>query len=220
MAEIPKPTKQEDEIVQVPQSVLTKIQESISQLETDLETERSARAGLQEIIESGKGVEASGDTPLREKKSFEPKFRTVRLRKYPIANDHTNLGLVVGWSNRGAYQTVDRTGVSPQIVDMIDIIFYGRERDSKSGKLQAEAVRLLDLLNKGEPVICKVLDQKIVPRKAPTGEEIDVSIFDPAHGLVATGDKVDGYVTFSDITYTLQVPDIKEPVVVDGTYVN
>lgn len=206
-----------DQTIEVPMGVLADIQKKLSDLETAAANKDAEIEGLKESIANG--ATAQTDTPLREKKNFEPKFRTVRLRKFPIAGDYENQGIVVGWTNRGAYQEVDRTGVSPQIVDFIDIVFLGHERNAE-GKIQAEKVKLLDLLNKSEQIVCKVLSVEVDNKLKETGEEIDVMTFDPQHGLVATGEKVDGFVTFSDRTYTLQVPGQPEPVVVDGMFVN
>ena len=203
--------------VEVPVETLTKMQEQMAQMEQKIADQEAKSAGIEEIM--SKAAEA-GDTPkLREKKSFEPKFRTVRLRKYPIAGDPENLGYIIGWTNRGAYQTVDRSGVSPQIVDMIDVVFLGQEKNAE-GKIKAEAIRLLDLYNKGHQVHCKILEQKREDIKTPTGEEIDVTVFDPAHGLVATGDKIDGFVVSSEVKMKLQVPGVDEPLWIDGTFVN
>jgi hypothetical protein len=208
-----------EETVPVPLKTLEAMQKQMADMEIKLENEALARQGVEAILEEMKGADTTGEKKLREKKSFEPKFRTVRLRQYPIGGDETKLGYVVGWTNKGAYQEVDRSGVSPVIVDMIDIIFLGHERN-KDGKLQAEKVKLLDLMNKGVQVHCKIIEKKVAPRQEPTGEEIDVTVFDPQHGLIATGDKVDGYTMFSDISYLVQIPGVAEPVWVDGEFVN
>lgn len=213
--------KKEEKKVEVPLKILTDMQEQMAEMERKLEDEAGKRAGLEELLAKSTDVSATGEPKLREKKSFEPKFRTVRLRKYPIAGDDTNLGYVIGWTNKGAYQEVDRTGVSPQIVDYIDIVFLGKERDEKTKNIKAEKVKLLDFMNKGDQVHCKILETKREDNiKVPTGEEIDVTVFDPAHGLVQTGDKIDGYITYSEIKYKVQIPGQAEGVWVDSTYCN
>jgi len=203
--------------VEVPADALAAMQEQMAALELKVAEQENKNAGIEELL--SKGAEASTEPKLREKKSFEPKFRTVRLRKYPIAGDIENLGYIVGWTNRGAYQVVDRSGVAPATVDMLDIIFYGQEKTA-DGKIKAEAVKLLDLFNNGRQVHCKILDQKKEEIKTPTGEEIDVTIFDPAHGLVSTGDKIDGWVASSEVKFKLQVPGIDEPVWIDSVFCN
>ncbi len=208
----------EGEVV-VDQKTLVAIQEQMAGMEKKLADEAAARAGLEEIVQAQAEADASGKPKIRERKNFEPQFRTVRIRKFPIAGDVTNLGYVVGWTSRGAYQEVDRTGVSPQVVDFLDVIFLNHERNGE-GKLQAEKVKLLDFLNKSEPVHCKIVKIDRRDEKVPTGEEIDVRTFDPAHGLVDTGEKIDGYVMVSEISYTVQIPGIAEPVVIDGRYLN
>lgn len=208
----------EEQKVEVPMSVLSKMQEDMAKLEQKLADQEATNAGILDI--AMKNAEALGEPKLREKKNFEPKFRVVRVRKYPMMGDEENMGYVVGWSNKGAYQVVDRTGVSPQIIDMIDVQFLGQERNEETGKLKFESIKLLDLFNKGIQVHCKILKQEVTPRKEPTGEEIDVTTWDPQHGLVATGDKIDGYTAFSDIMLTIQIPGVEGPTEIDAMYVN
>lgn len=206
-----------DEKVEVPLSLLTKLQEDLAEMERQREEDRAKMTGLEEMF--AKNAEAGGEAKLREKKTFEPKFRTVRLRKYAVAGDITDQDIVVGWTNRGAYQEVDRSGVSPQIVDFIDVVFL-RNQNPKDGKIKAEKIKLLDLMNNGSQVHCKIIKSERNDRKHETGEEIDITVFDPAHGLVSTGEKIDGYVTKSDIVLTVQVPGIETPVVIDAMYAN
>lgn len=212
-----KLNNQEGEVVPVPLKTLAKMQEQMAEMERKIEEESSKRAGLEAMLESG--AKTDGEPKLREKKSFEPKFRTVRVRKYPIAGDVENMGYIVGWTSRGAYQEVDRTGASPQMVDFIDVIFLGQEKTAE-GKIKAEKIRLLDLMNKGIQVHCKIVGTKVENRSEPTGEEIDVSIYDPQHGLITTGEKVDGFVTYSDRTYTIQIPGVQGDVEIDGAFLN
>lgn len=208
--------KSDEDVVEVPLNLLTKMQEQMAELERKVEEGEAKNAGLEEMF--SKGVSSEGETKLREKKNFEPKFRTVRIRKYPKAGG-PELGYVVGWTNRGAYQEVDRSGVSPQVVDYIDVIFLGDEK-SKDGKIKAEKIKLLDLFNNGIQVHCKIVSTKRNDEKIPTGEEIDITVFDPQHGLISTGEKIDGYITMSDIQYTIQIPTVSGDVVVDGAFVN
>lgn len=208
-----------DPIVQVPQSVLTQMQEQMALLEKKDADREAQMAGFEAMIEAGKAAEGSDEPKLRKGKSFEPKFRTVRIRKFPIAGEYENQGYVVGWTSRGAYQEVDRSGVTPQVVDFIDVIFLGQEKTA-DGKIKAEKVRLLDLMNKGSQIHCKILDTRKEVREVPTGEEIDVSTFDPQHGLIATGEKVDGYTAFTDIVHTIQIPGVEKPVEIDAMFCN
>lgn len=208
--------KEKEGVVQVPQSVLTKLQEDMAAQEKKMADLEAKNAGLEQLFADS--ARAEGEPKLREKKNFEPKFRTVRLRKFPVAGG-PELDYVVGWTNKGAYQEVDRSGISPQIVDYIDIIFLGQQKP-KDGKIKAEKVRLLDLMNRGVQVHCKILNTKKESKMVPTGEEINVTVFDPQHGLTQTGDTIDGFVTYSDIEYTVQIPGVAEPVVIDGLFVN
>jgi hypothetical protein len=204
--------------VEVPVADFVKLQETLATLEKRDADRDAEMAGLRQMMEDGKGAEVSADGKLREKKSYEPKFRTVRIRKYPMAGKFDDLGYVVGWTNRGAFQEVDKTGIIPQFVDMIEVFFLGHEKNSE-GKLQAEKIRLLDLLNKGEQVHCKIINVKKDDKRVATGEEINVTTWDPQHGLIATGDIIDGYVGFSDLTYTIEIPG-KGQIDIDGLYCN
>lgn len=208
--------KVDGEMVQVPSKLLTEIQESLAKQELEMEEMRNKNAGLEELL-SKAGTD--GEVKLREKKNFEPKFRTVRVRKYPIAGDYEKMGYVIGFTNRGAYEEVDRTGISPQIVNYIDVIFLGHEKNDK-GVLQAEKIKLLDFLNKGIQVHCKIVDEKKEKHDVPTGEEINVHVFDPQHGLVSNGEIIDGYTSYTEISYKIQIPSIAEPIWIDAMYCN
>ena len=204
--------------VEVDESFLIKLQEDMAELQGQVQDVQGKNEVLEGMMsEAGKSPE--GEKGLRQRQTYEPKFRTVRIRKYPIAGDPENLGYVIGWTNRGAYNEVDRTGVSPQVVPMIDIIFLGREKN-KEGKILAEKVPLHKLLSESVQVTARILDTKFDKKFQPTGEEIDVTLWDPNHGLVSTGDKVDGFVTYSDIKYLIQIPAIEEPVWIDHAFCN
>jgi hypothetical protein len=209
--------KVEDKKVEVSEKTLLAMQEKMSEMERLREEDKAKMAGLEELF--SKGAPAQGEAKIREKKNFEPSFRTVRIRKYPIAGDYNNLGYVIGWDNRGSYQEVDATGVNRQMVDFINIFFLGKDRNTE-GKLKAEKVRLLDLLNNGVQIHCKILETKKNVVKVPTGEEIDVSVFDPQHGLVSTGDKVDGYYAQSEVKYVISIPGVVEPVEINAEFCN
>lgn len=209
--------------VVVSQADLTKILEGQATLEKKIADSDAEREGLKALFEAGSSAGTVGEEKLRERKNFEPAFRTVRIRKFPIGGNPEKLGYVIGWSDRGAYQKVDRSGVSPQLVDYIDIFFLDTETGQPvrvDGKLQAESVPLLELLNRGVQIHCKVLDLKKETNKVKTGEEINVTVWDPQHGLTQTGDVIDGYVGVTDLTYTIQIPGLKDPVIIDGKYVN
>ena len=208
----------------VSEDLLKQILEKQAKTDIELENMKAKNAGLEELFEAEKGVSPTGEKKLRERKSYEPAFRTVRLRKYPVAGDPENLKYVIGWTNRGAYEKVDKSGVTPVVVNYIDILFLDEETmepiRTPDGKLMAESVPVKDLINQGVPVNCKILERKMETKKIPTGEEINVTVFDPAHGLVQTGEIIDGYVAVTDITYTLQIPGLMKPLVIDGEYVN
>lgn len=207
-----------EDVVSITRADLVAIQKALAKGEQDREADRAKMAGLEELLQAGAGAEVDGSGKLRERKNYEPKFRTVRIRKYPMANKFDDLGYVVGWSSRGAYQEVDRTGISPQIVDFVDVAFLGHEKNEE-GKLQYEKIKLLDLLNKGEQIHCKILEAKNNPRKEPTNEEINVTVWDPQHGLVATGDMIDGYTAFTDTSFVIEIPGVGKAEI-DGMYVN
>lgn len=194
---------------------LSKIMETLASNEREMAELKANMGGMAEQMNKAD----TSEPKLREKKNFEPKFRTVRIRKYPMKGDYDNQGHVIGWSNRGAYQVVDKSGISPQIVDMLDVQFLGHERD-ENGKLQFESIPLVSLYSKGVQIPCKIIDTKTENRPEPTGEEIDVTVYDPKHGMVATGDKIDGYVAYSDISYTIQIPGVEGTTTLDATFVN
>lgn len=208
----------EGEIV-VSQKTLTEVLERVGTAEKLAADATAKAAGIEAILEAGKDAGTTGEGKLRERKNFEPAFRTVTLKKYPIAGNVEDKGYVIGWDNRGAYQQVDRSGVAPVVIDYINIFFFGKERN-KEGKLTAEAVPLLSLLN-AEEVTCKILEIKKGPvDKRPTGEEINITVWDPKHGLVETGETIDGWVGFTPISYVIQIPGVAEPVEVDEKYLN
>ena len=209
--------EKEDKKIEVPESMLVKLQEDMARHELEMEELKNKNAGLEEML--SKGVDTTGEEKIKKSKNFEPKFRTVRIRKYPIAGDIDNLGYVIGWTNRGAYEEVDRNGVSPQVVNYLDLIFLGHEK-GEDGKLKAEKVKHLDYLNKGIQVHCKIVDTDKKVREVPTGEQINVAVFDPQHGLVSTGEIIDGYVCYTDIKYKIQIPGVAEPVWIDSLYCN
>lgn len=209
----------EEKVVSVPLKVLTDMQEKMALLEKSVTDTEAKNAGIEAMLSENNKISGEPENKIRMKKDFSPKFRTVRIRKYPIAADPNNLGYVVGWTNRGAYQEVDRSGVSPQTVDMIDIIFLGQEKTA-DGKIKAEKVKLLDLLNKSSQVHCKILEQQREEVLVPTGEEIEVSVYDEKHGMQRTGETLDGFVMNSQIKYRISIPGVDGDVWIDGEFVN
>lgn len=237
----PKSVVLRDGEVIVSEKTLASVLERTAQLEKDVADGEAKRAGLEAMMLENKDADTTGEKKLRERKKFEPAFRTVGMKKYPIGGDPENLGIVIGWTPRGAYQKVDKSGVSAQIVDFIDILYYG-DKGIKDGKPWGESVPLLSLLGAPE-IVCKVLQVKdfegqpmklrysplVDPdlssdrqgeEKIPTGESITIREFDPKHGLIDTGEAIDGWVGFTNLTFVLQLPGVTEPVEVDGKFVN
>jgi hypothetical protein len=207
----------QEEVVSVPSKLLIKMQEDMAMMEQKIADNEAKSAGLEELF--SKSAEAGTEPKLREKRDFTPKFRTVRIRKYAIAGDFENLGYVIGWTNRGAYEQVDNTGITKQIKNFMDIIFLGQEKTA-DGKIKTEKVEVLDLMNKGIQVHCKIVDEKREDKKVETGEVIDVSTYDPKHGLVDTGEQIDGWVAYSEIKYKIQIPGIVDPIWIDAEFLN
>jgi len=212
--------------VAVAEDTLKALLEKTSQMEIDREADRLKMAGLEEMFASESSKK--GEPGLREKTDHEPKFRTVRLRKYSVSGEPSEAEFVVGWTKRGAYRKAVDTGIGKEWVDYIDLIFLG-----KSDK--AVSVPLLEYLNRGEQIHCKVLDMKDYKgqsfkptypatgqgeRKVATGEEVFVTVWDPKHGLVSTGEKIDSWVGFTDLVMTLQVPGHTDPVEISDMFVN
>ena len=233
----PTPVVLKEGQVIVDSATLAKVLEGQAALEAQLANETAKREGLEAMFAEQNPDDASGEKKLRQRKNFEPAFRTVAIKKLQKSDDPEDVGYVIGWTNRGAYQKVDKTGVAPMIVDYIDVIILGDERvteGEKAGTLKAYSVPLLSLINSQE-VNCKVLETKDYTGKpfrlsypptgqgekiVATGEEIAVTTFDPKHGLVQTGDMIDGYVGFTDLTFVIQIPGVPEPLEIDAKYVN
>lgn len=223
----------EGEVV-VDQKTLSAILEKQALMETDLENEKLKRVGLEELFaaESGKTTEPG----LREKKNTEPTFRTVNLRKYDPTNsgDPDKEDFIIGWTPRGAYRKgVDNGLGGKEFVEFLDVIFLNSEK--KDGKVQAVSVPALDVMNSGHRVACRVLDIKDykgnsfkptypptgqAERKVATGEEISITTWDPKHGLVDSGEIIDGWVAFSNLTFLVQIPGRAEPYEIDQRFVN
>lgn len=223
-----------DETV-VSTKTLEAIQEQMAAMATDLENEKLKRMGLEDLFaaESGKTTEPG----LREKKNIEPTFRTVYLRKYDPTNsgDPDKEDFIVGWTPRGAYRKpVDNGLGGKEFVEFLDIILLNSEK-TKDGKIQAISVPALDVMNNGHRVACRIADIKDykgnsfkptypqtgqAERKVATGEEISVTTWDPRHGLIDSGEMVDGWVAFSDLTFLVQIPGRAEPYEIDQRFVN
>lgn len=206
--------------MEVDPKVLEQIQADIAKLEKGREDDRATIAGLEEAL--AQGADTVGQPALRKKRTFEPAFRTVRLRKYSKAGGEPDF--IVGWDNKGAYEEVDKTGVRPEIVNYINVVFLSEmDRHNKAAGekdvLKVEKVKLLDLMNKGEQVHCKITDRREEKKTDPTGEIIKVSTYDPQHGLVETGEEIDGFVTHSDIQLKVQIPG-HEDIWIDQLYCN
>ncbi|MBK3666181.1 hypothetical protein JJE66_33790 [Bradyrhizobium diazoefficiens] len=208
-------TKKDKKTVEVPQAQLTEIMEKLSSLEIANADKDAKIAGLMAATETAAPV---GETPLRQKKTFEPAFRVVRLKKIPFNGDPEDKRIVVGWTKRGSYQKVDRSGVAPELVDYMQVIFLGHEKDA-DGNMQAFEVRTLDLYN-AESVVCKIEKESINRHKEPTGEVIPVVIYDPKHGNVLTGEHVDGWTEEFDNTLAISIPGVKDPVVISSKFAN
>lgn len=219
--------------VVVDQKTLTNILEGQAKLETALANETSKREGLEAMFASKDTEAAMDEKGLRRRRNFEPAFRTVAIKKLSIGENAEDFRYVIGYTDRGAYPVVDRTGVAPIIVDFIDVILLGAER-TDNGKLQSVTVPLLTLINSPE-VNCKVLETKDYTGKpfrltypatgqgeqlVPTGEEIAATTLDPKHGLVTTGEIIDGFVGFTNLTFVIQIPGVADPLEIDQKYVN
>src|SRR3978361_434952 len=100
--------------VEVPQEQLTQIMEKISALEIANADKDAKIAGLPALQRAPPAV---GETPLRQKKTFEPAFRVARLKKLPFNGDPEDMRIVIGWTNRGSYQNVERHGTDPHVLD-------------------------------------------------------------------------------------------------------
>lgn len=226
------PVVLKDGEVVVNQQTLTSILEGQASLEKKLADETARREGLEAMF-AEKSTDVMDEKGLRRRKTFDPAFRTVAIKKFQLGEGAEDFRYVIGYTNRGAYQKVDKSGLAPVNVDYIDVILLGDERD-ENGKLKAVTVPLLTLINSPE-VDCKILETKDYTGKPfrltypatgqgeklmPTGEEIAATTFDPKHGLIQTGEMIDGYVGFTDLTFVIQIPGVSDPLEIDSKYVN
>ena len=237
----PEPVVLKKGQIVVDEKTLATVLEKQAVMEKEIEDQKAKNAGLEALMLENKDADTVGEKKLRERKKFEPAFRTVTMKKFPVAGDPENQGIVIGWTNRGAYQKVDKSGVAAQRVDYIDTLVLGKER-GEDGTLQAESVPLLSLLGAPE-IVCKIIETKdyegkpfklrysplVDPDlssdrqgedKVATGEEIRIKEYDIKHGLMETGDIIDGWVGYTNLTFVLQIPGWAEPVEVDSKYVN
>lgn len=207
------------EMTTVPASLLIEMQKQMAKNEQDNADLKAKLAGIEVLMEEDK--DTVSEPALRKKKSFEPAFRTVKLRKYPMMKDHNNQGYVVGWTDRGAYEEVTVTPMGPQKILYIDLIFAGHEKNEE-GKTQAEKVNYIDFLNNSTVERFKIIESKREPNEVATGEDIDIVVFDPQHGLVSTGEKIDGYTVFTNVQHQVSIPEVNNgaPMWIDATYCN
>lgn len=215
--DVKKPAK--EETIQVPKKLLEDLQFEIAENKRQRLESDAKMAGMTELLEKDQTPGTRTEGGLRKKTNFEPSYRTVRLRQYPKAGDFDNLGWVIGWSHRGAYRDSDLSGIPGQQTDWIDIMFLDDEK-TKEGLPKFEKVRLLDLLNKSVQKHFEIIEKKTKIREVPTNEKINVVMFDPQHGLIGTGEIVDGYVSYSEDTYVLKFPGREKPLSIDGIFVN
>lgn len=203
--------KKNEDTISVPASLLKEIQDKMAAQDVAIENLKNKNESLEDLFSKNDVVE--GKPKIRESRKFEPTFRTVRIRRYPVGTTDKE-GYVIGWSKKGAYQMVDRSGVTPQTVDYLDIIFLGLENE------KPQPVKLLDLFNRGVQVYCKILETKKYADNIGTGEEIHITSFDPKHGTVDTGEVIDGFYTDMKIEYLIQIPGIDKPLLIDAKYCN
>lgn len=226
-------TLKEGETV-VPVKTIEAIQEQMATMAIELENTKLKAAGLEDLFaaESGKTAEPG----LREAKNTEPAFRTVSLRKYDPSNsgDPEKEDFIIAWTPRGAYRKwVDNGSGSKEQVDYLDVIFLNGKKDG--AKVEAVSVPAIDVMTSGRRVLCRVLDIKDykgrsfkptypatgqAERKIATGEEMQITSWDPKHGLVTTGETIDGWIGVSDLTFVIQVPGHAEPLEIDSRFVN
>lgn len=229
-----KPVVLKEGEVVVSQAMLAQVLAKQQDTEIEMEKMKLKNAGLEELFAQGKDKDdPTGEKKLRERKNYTPAFRTVTLKKFSVDEDPEHAKIVVGWTNRGSYRKVDRSGVAPEIVNYLDIILLDDEK-TEDGKLKAYSVPLLTLLE-AEEVTCKVLEMKdykgeqfrpsypptgFGEKKVGTGEVIRITSWSPEHGLIETGEEIDGWVGFTDLSLILQIPGRPEPLEIDQKYVN
>lgn len=208
MAPLPpenKGNEKPEEVSTVPTKMLVEMQKQMAQNEKDNAELKAKLAGIEVLMEEDK--ETVSEPALKKKKSFEPAFRTAKLRKFPIKGDFENQGYVIGWTDRGAYEEVAMTAMGPAKTLFIDLVFAGLEKNAE-GKAQAEKVNYLKFLNDSTIERFKIIETKREDNEVATGEEIDITVFDPQHGLMSTGEKIDGYTVFTNVKHKISVPEV------------
>lgn len=191
--------------VEVPVDLLKEMQEKIAALE--------ARDTVNAVME--------GKKDIRELESLEAKFKQkkIRLRKVRILNDKNEDkgGIVIGWTARGAYEVVDKSGPNAVNVNMMDVFFLGGPKDKPT------TITLKTLMS-GEEIWCDEVSRDVQIKKHKTGEEIEVMEWDTKTGRgnnqISTGVIIDGYYAIPEGTMALKVPGQEEPVIIDIRFAN
>ena len=199
----------DDKKVEVPESLLLSMQAQIAELQKVNE----ANAAAQVISQAAEGKSDA----IRELVSLEEKFKKMpkvpHLRRVKLYDDKgiDKGGLVVGWTGRNSYETVNKDGVAAKIVNMIDVFFLGKPD---------KAVTITtDALMSGEKVKCEIVASNIIRKKHKTGEEVEVVEWTKS-GAVPTGVWIDSYDERPEGSYTLKVPGVEELVTIDLRYMN
>lgn len=177
-----------------------------------MEKELASTASLDEV----KAIE-SGTADIREIENIEEKWKkapkVMHLRSVAMEDPKTKQvvnKVVVGWTKRGCYVKVKDHPNEPETL-MYDVYFYGDKEP-----VAITAKKFLD----SPRIKCMEIGRDITVKKYKTGEELEVTEFDPKHGLKSTGTIIDGYYATPEGTYALKVPGINEPVVVNINHVN
>ena len=157
----------------------------------------------------------AGKKDIRELESLEERFKTKKyyLRKIKIVDDkgEDHGGIVVGWTDRGAYEVVDKSGVSAIMVNYMDVFLL-----RKKTPVTVKAMTVKD----GERIECTEVSRDIKIHKHKTGEEIEVMEWDEKHGHLSTGTMIDGYYATPEGTITVSIPGIAEPYTINQKYLN
>lgn len=196
-----------DKKIEVDESLLLDMQKQIKDLEA--RTLAAETAALVTAV-------AEGKKDIREIESLTERFKLkeLTLRKLSItgADGKDKGGIVIGWTPRGAYEVVDKSGANAVLVNMMDVFFLG-------GSDKPTTIKASDLV-KGERIKCKEISRDMQVVKHKTGEEIEVSEFKTEHGLVATGTIIDGYYAQPEGTYTVSIPEHDKPVTINQMFFN
>lgn len=193
--------------IEVDESVLTDLMAQLASQKRDIDS-LNAKALISDVEEGKKGLREVEDAAAKYAKA--PHEYSLRMVSMADTKGNETKKLVIGWTAKGCYVKVKDHPNEPETL-MYDVLFYG---DEKAVPITAKKFK------DGERIKCVEVSRDIKLEKHATGEEMEVTQFDPKHGMTATGIIIDGFDQRPEGTYTLQVPGFPDPITVNMNHVN